>query len=126
MDTKAFADALIPLVHHYAETGWDACDPEGIYSNYADTRRLEGMWLTLTKASYFGILGETPAGDPMYTLGRMSFDMFLPTQLVCSLQGNFNSVGAVSSEERAALMDTCPKSLRDEISNGKSNVRKYE
>jgi hypothetical protein len=126
VDTKAFADALIPLVRHYAETGWNACDPEGIYSNYVDTRRLEGMWLTLTKASYFGNLGETPAGDPMYTLGRMSFDMFLPTQLVCSLQGNFNSVEVVSPEERAALMDTCPKSLRDDISNGHSVVRKYE
>ena len=90
VDTPAFQQALAPLARHYTETGWDACDTDGIYSNYDGARRLEGMWLTLSKASYFGQLGTTPdGGDPMYTLGRMSFDMFRPTQLICSLQGNF-------------------------------------
>lgn len=126
VETKAFSDALIPLVRHYAETGWDACDPEGIYLNKAGVRSIEGLWLTLTKASYFGCLGETPDGDPMYTLGRMSFDMFLPTQLVCSLQGNFNPVKVVTPEERMDLMERCPKSLQEEIGSGNTILRKYE
>ena len=126
VETKAFTDALKPLVQHYGETGWDACDPEGLYSDYDDIRKVEGMWLTLSKATYFGNLGETADGDPMYTLGRMAFDMFLPTQLVCSLQGNFNPVAVVCPEERAALLERCPKSLRDEIGSGNSILRKYE
>jgi hypothetical protein len=107
----------------------NSCQPgsDGIYSNYDGARRLEGMWLTLSKASYFGQLGTTPdGGDPMYTLGRMSFDMFRPTQLICSLQGNFNPVRVVDSEERARLMEQCPTSLREEIANGTSVLRKYE
>jgi hypothetical protein len=126
VETKAFEEALLPLIHHYEETGWDARDPEGIYSNYANTRRVEGMWLTLSKPTYFGNLGQTADGDPLYTLGRMAFDMFLPTQLVCSLQGNFNPVDIVSPEERAELLERCPKSLIDEIRNGSSVLRKYK
>lgn len=126
VETKAFEDALLPLIHHYEETGWDARDPEGIYSNYANTRRVEGMWLTLSKPTYFGNLGQTAEGDPMYTLGRMAFDMFLPTQLVCSLQGNFNPVDIVSPDERAELLAQCPKSLMDEIENGSSVLRRYK
>jgi hypothetical protein len=127
VDTSAFQQALAPLARHHAETGWDACGSDGIYSNYDGARRLEGMWLTLSKASYFGQLGTTPdGGDPMYTLGRMSFDMFRPTQLICSLQGNFNPVRVVDSEERARLMEQCPTSLREEIANGTSVLRKYE
>jgi hypothetical protein len=127
VDTPAFQQALAPLARHYAETGWDACDSDGIYSNYDGARQLEGMWLTLSKASYFGQLGTTAdGGDPMYTLGRMSFDMFRPTQLICSLQGNFNPVRVVDSEERARLMEQCPTSLREEIANGTSVLRKYE
>lgn len=126
VSTPEFEAALLPLVQRYQELGWDARDPDGIYSNYANTRRVEGMWLTLSKPTYFGNLGETSNGDPMYTLGRMAFDMFLPTQLVCSLQGNFNPVAVVPTEERAALMEQCPKALREEIGNGSSILRKYE
>lgn len=126
VETKAFSDALLPLVRHYAESGWDACDPEGACSKNGGTKSIEGLWLTLTKASYFGCLGENPDGDPMYTLGRMSFDMFLPTQLVCSLQGNFNPVKVVTPEERLELMERCPKSLREEIGSGGAILRKYE
>lgn len=126
VSTPEFEAALLPLVQRYQELGWDARDPDGIYSHYANTRRVEGMWLTLSKPTYFSNLGETANGDPMYTLGRMAFDMFLPTQLVCSLQGNFNPVEVVPPEERAALMEQCPKALREEISNGSSILRKYE
>jgi hypothetical protein len=84
------------------------------------------MWLTLSKPTYFGNLGETSAGDPMYTLGRMAFDMFVPTQLVCSLQGNFNPVHVVPPEERACLTEKCPKSLAEEIGNGGTVLREYK
>mmetsp|Transcript_2995 Transcript_2995/g.4531 ORF Transcript_2995/g.4531 Transcript_2995/m.4531 type:complete len:484 (+) Transcript_2995:92-1543(+) len=123
--SKAFEKALVPLVHYYEEAGWDARDPEGIYSHHEYTRRVEGMWLCLSKPTYFGNLGETSNGDPMYTLGRMAFDMFLPTQLVCSLQGNFNPVNIVPSNARADTIENCPKKLKDEILSGSAVLREY-
>jgi len=123
--SKIFEEALLPLVHFYGEVGWDARDPKGIYSYHDNTRRIEGRWLTLSKPTYSGNLGQSASGDPMYTLGRMAFDMFLPTQLVCSLQGNFNPVIVVPSDVRAELTERCPKRLKDEICNGSAVLREY-
>lgn len=96
-----------------------------------DSTATEGMWLTLTKPTFFGQLGENDNGDPMYTLGRMAFDMFSPTNLVCSLQGNFNSVERVglvgcTEWERQALLESVPKSLREEVEAGESVLRTYK
>jgi hypothetical protein len=97
----------------------------------------DGTWLTLTKPTFFGNLGDNDNGDPMYTLGRMSFDMFSPTSIVCSLQGTFNSVKVISDENRRLLSQTnrdseydhycaIPKKLQDEVDNGESVMRTYE
>jgi hypothetical protein len=120
--TRAFENALLPLCKYYHELGWDA---RGIH-NEEDCleRKLEGMWLTLTKASYFGSLGENNEGDPMYTLGRMAFDMFLPTQLVCSLQGNFNPVHIMP--EHDVPDEKIPKSLLEECKMGNHVLRTYK
>ncbi len=53
------------------------------------SRQLEGMWLTLSKPKYSDCLGQNAVGDYMYTMGRMSFDIFRPTSLVSSIQGMF-------------------------------------
>ena len=94
-------------------------------SNTITTNSIEGMWLTLSKPNFFGKLGQNDNGDPMYTLGRMSFDMFSPTNLVCSLQGNFNQVEVVTGEDRKAMLDAVPKKLREEVENGKTILRTY-
>jgi hypothetical protein len=86
----------------------------------------EGMWLSLTAPNYFGNLGENDGGDPRYTLGRMAFDMFSPTRLVCSLQGNFNSVERVSDEQRSAMLLHVPKALQDEVMANTSVLRTYK
>jgi hypothetical protein len=86
----------------------------------------EGMWLSLTLPSYYGNLGENDAGDPRYTLGRMAFDMFSPTRLVCSLQGNFNSVERVTDEQRAAMLMHVPKALQEEVMVNTSVLRTYK
>lgn len=83
----------------------------------------EGMWLALTKPAFFGCLGENDAGDPMYTLSRMSFDMFSPGELVCSLQGNFNEVDQVKI---SSMQDQIPPSLVDEVNSGSTVLRTYK
>ena len=86
---------------------------------------INGMWLTLSKPNYFGKIGENDNGDPLYTLGRMSFDMFSPTNLVCSLQGNFNQVEIVNEDDRKAMLERIPKKLREEVESGKTTLRTY-
>lgn len=86
---------------------------------------INGMWLTLSKPNFFGKLGQNDNGDPMYTLGRMSFDMFSPTNLVCSLQGNFNHVEIVDEGDRKAMLEKVPKKLREEVESGKTTLRTY-
>jgi hypothetical protein len=80
----------------------------------------EGTWLTLTKPTFFGCLGENDNGDPLYSLGRMTFDMFTPSNLICSLQGNFNTVHAITDST------TVPDGLLSEIGNDTSNLRTYQ
>ena len=62
----------------------------------------------------------------MYTMGRMSFDMFAPNNLVCSIQGIFNHIQVVDLAKDRHTLKSVPKSLKDEIDNGRSIVRKYE
>jgi hypothetical protein len=117
--SDSFQAALEVLVQHFRTLGIDACANQ--------SRDSEGVWLTLTKPTYFGNLGENDAGDPLYTLGRMSFDMFSPTNIVCSLQGNFNSVERVTdTDARQALLDKVPTGLRDDVARSSSVLRTYE
>lgn len=76
--------------------------------------RLEGRWFALTKPTYPACLGNNDAGDPMYTLGRMSFEMFRPGDLVVSIDAVFNIIGRVKSgadDGRCAV----PAALREEV-----------
>jgi hypothetical protein len=119
VDSENFKSALNPLLNHFSQQELDT------RPHSTGTDSVDGMWLTLSKPTYFGCLGENDNGDPLYTLGRMTFDMFSPTNLVCSLQGNFNPVEVVSDKERKAMLETVPKSLREEVESGKTTLRTY-
>lgn len=56
---------------------------------------MEGQWFTLTKPSYIDCLGYNEDGNPMYRLGRMTFEMFKPGDLVCAIQAVFNPIKIV-------------------------------
>ena len=108
-------DALLYAltVHQGETTSQDFQDKlqvlQDIYTTNKKTTTLsssQGLWLTLTKPTFFDCLGDNPDGDPMYTLGRMSFDMFGPTNIVCSLQGNYNQIQPVEK-----LPPYIPKSI---------------
>jgi hypothetical protein len=119
VDADAFKDSADPLEKYFSTRDLDT------RPHVVGTDSVDGMWLTLSKPTFFGCLGENDEGDPMYTLGRMSFDMFSPTNLVCSLQGNFNPVEVVSKEDRLSMLDAVPKSLREEVENGETVLRTY-
>ncbi|CAJ1922125.1 unnamed protein product [Cylindrotheca closterium] len=116
VESEEFKDSLDVLLQHHSST---------LSSALLSGQTLDGMWLQLSKPTYFGCLGENEAGDPLYTMGRMSFDMFSPTNIICSIQGNFNPIEAVSEAERAMILQAVPKSLRDEVENDNSTIRTY-
>ncbi len=120
VNTSKFTDSLDPLLKYFSQKELDT-RPHLV----DQAESVDGMWLTLSKPSFFGCLGENDDGDPMYTLGRMAFDMFSPTNLVCSLQGNFNPVEVVSDEERKSMLEQVPKALREEVESGKTVLRTY-
>ena len=122
VESEKFKLALEPLTKYFG--GLDV-DTRPRPSSCCE-RSVEGMWLTLSKPTYFSNLGENDSGDPLYTLGRMAFDMFSPTNIVCSLQGNFNPVEIVDENERKNLLDRVPKSLREEVESGETVIRTYQ
>lgn len=97
-------------------------DPRGHTPSSLD---MEGTWVTLSKPQFPDCLGFNAKGECMYTLGRMSFGMFRPTNLVCSLQGIFNVIDQVDGTDAEAVPHV-PKSLLQEVRDGKHLVRSYK
>lgn len=114
---------------------------------------IDGTWLSITRPDFEGGLGRKPAaadgggggaskGDFLYTLGRMAFDVFRPTHLVCSIRGIYNAVGKVEDDAdadgdgddcgrgSAAGPEYVPYGLRGEIggkngNGGSAGLRTY-
>jgi hypothetical protein len=93
-------------------------------SRCVDPSKLEGIGISESKPVYPGCLGMNGKGEPMYKLGRMSFDMFRPTQLIVSIQGTFNAIDVVDGTDEEAVKYV-PNSLLPDVRHGKSPVRKY-
>ena len=96
---------------------------------------LEGMWISLQSPLFEDSLGTNAAGDHLYTLGRMTFGMISPANLICSIQGTFNPVHVVddvvcnddkrSSSRRKS--DSSLHSARSQVGgNSKDVLRSYD
>lgn len=128
---KDFQSALKQLQRWNPPKSFDASRSPSPYChdpprNKSSMPKLEGMWMTMSKPNFADQIGTNDNEEFLYTLGRMSFDMFRPTHLVCSLQGTFNDVSVVSDQERAATKIHAPKKLREEVQNGTSVLRRYD
>jgi len=137
--TPVFRDALDQLTALYSLGGWDAREDPALSRSYhgddgsspptnpadADGPALEGTWLTLSRPSFPGCIGRNERGEFEYTLGQMSFSMFSPNDLVCSIQGTFNKVEVIRDEEARRKLEDLPKALKAEVKRGESILRTY-
>lgn len=83
----------------------------------------DATWFTFVSSGFQESLGRNKDGDHKYTLGRMSFDMFKPTNLVCSIQWTFNTVISLHGQNTRPL----PSHLRYGVLQGKEHLlRQYE
>jgi len=76
---------------------------------------LEGNWVNMSRPNYVECLGHNADDEFLYTLGRMSFDMFQPGNLLCSVQSTHNTIKIIG--EREELPAFVPKSLREEVAS---------
>jgi hypothetical protein len=74
---------------------------------------INGNWRSLSRPSYRGTLGNTDKGDFIYPLGMLSFDMFKPGFLKCSLRHTLNTIKQVCKMDGAP--SAAPWSLRREL-----------
>jgi hypothetical protein len=118
VNTIDFHTQLKVLADHYKTTKLDS-------RQSVRPTTIEGSWLSLCNSSYDGNLGQNDSHDHLYTLGRLSFNMFFPNNLICSLQGNFNYIYPVSSFDREAL-DSIPDSLRKDVKENKLTLYTYK
>ena len=83
---------------------------------------LHGQWFTLTKPTYSDCLGFNDDGDPLYRLGRMSFEMFFPGDLVCAIQAVFNPImNVVPTSNKGQQSFSVPKTLQEEVKRALAN-----
>ncbi len=90
-----------------------------------DQKSMEGNWLTISKPTFTECRGENEKGEYKYSLGRISFDMFKPTGLNCSLQASFNLIQEIDPNDPGRPL-YIPHKLMKEIQNGDCTVRTYE
>jgi hypothetical protein len=90
----------------------------------------DGTWLTLSKPTFSECQGRNENGEYLYTLGRMSFDMFRPTNLKCSIRAVMNNVRVMDPKSKPKSF---PSRLAKELSKdrhvGAANhnpIRHYE
>lgn len=120
--TPSFLEALDGLTKLYDASQFDA----RIKTRRDSLRNhLGGMWMMLSTPNFPGCIGENQDGERLYTLGKMSFDMFPPSDLVCSIQGSFNPVHYVGTKQRDSIKHV-PKALKEEVKKGNTVLRTYE
>jgi len=81
----------------------------------------EGQWTMLSRPNFRDGLGQNRRGDFVYTLGRMAFGMFRPTELRCSIQRILNTTTFVGPDDD--LPESVPRTLRKEIQDLRDAIR---
>jgi len=92
----------------------------------------DGMWIEISRPKFCNYMGKTAANDYMYTLGRMSFGIFNPENLVCSIQGLFNPIHSMVDDFSFYKSRCIPEQVLDKLeqlaekSNTELTLRTYE
>ena len=120
---QAKTEALIALRSSFGDTSTPhfQCALKALSSIYrqstkaVDVHKLEGEWLTLSRPNFPDCLGQNINGDFVYTLGRMSFDMFRPNNLRCSIKKIVNNISKVELRKDHIQNIAMPRGLRKSL-----------
>jgi hypothetical protein len=115
VENERFVKALNVLSTIYASSNYDlqrTSSSDGNNNNRI-SNYFNGSWVTLSRPAYVGCLGKNDDGDFIYTLGAMSFGIFKPEHLRCSIQHSMNDIRFVCRMDEAPT--AAPWSLRREL-----------
>jgi hypothetical protein len=91
----------------------------------------EGIWNNVSRPNFPNCLGTNKNGHFLYTLGRMSFDMFRPPNLRCSIQKVLCKTRSLDASQGEAVPREVPGGLKQQIQDLEANdqmsdIRTYE
>lgn len=122
--SSEFHSIMNALGEFYREQGLDQRWTTGDLST---TCSLDGTWLALSKSEFSGSTGKNENGEFLFPLGRVAFDMFRPTGLLCSIQGAFNIINPWNPEKDIIRPVIYPASLiKASTQSDRAPLRKYE
>jgi hypothetical protein len=120
--SPAFKRALVSL-ERYSNLHITSKERElsGIHDDGAadndNISNIDGTWRMISPPEYPSSLGINSHGERLFTLGRMSFDMYHPSDLVCSIQKQYNTIQSVEPHDVPMYV---PRSLIKEVADGRS------
>lgn len=120
VETPQFLECLEILQTYYAQR--NISDQR---SSHDYVTELEGNWLTLSKPTYTEMKGKNEKGESLYSLGRISFDMFRPSGLLCSVQASFNNLQSIDPKNPGRPLHV-PRKLMKDIWSGECTLQTYE
>ncbi len=126
-NTPTFLSNMDALTTIYDSYQFDV--RESHHSNDSSMLDMNGTWRTITKPTYSDCKGLNAKGEYIYALGRMAFDMFRPTHLNCSIQGVYNRISPIDSDNFNKRPFYVPRRLRHEVfasGQGVQSLRNYE
>eukprot|EP00986_Skeletonema_menzelii_P002892 scaffold843_cov143-Skeletonema_menzelii.AAC.11 len=83
--------------------------------NRYSSEGIDGTWIEVSPSEYPSCLGTNANGDKLYTLERMSFGMYEPGALICSIQQQFNTISSVKNKKD--MPQYVPSSLKREVND---------
>ena len=116
VEDERFLKALDVLSTIYSSSNYDrerTSSSDGNNNKNMISNYFNGSWVTISRPAYSGCLGKNDDGDFMYTLGAMSFGIFKPEHLRCSIQHSMNNIRFVCGMDEAPT--AAPWSLRREL-----------
>lgn len=110
---------------------------EELYGIYAESKvdarlqnEFDGDWLLETVPNFPGMKGQNDEGEVLYTLGRLTYNMIQPCDVLCSVQRMTqhttklsNLPDCVDKFERIILPEHIPENLRNHIEQDPSELR---
>jgi len=115
VDTPEVLECLEILQTYFSQGGVKKLDPSDLIGN----------WLTISKPTYTECKGKNEKGEGMYSLGRIGFDMFKPTGLVCSVQASFNNVQEIDPRNPGRPLHV-PRKLMHDLRKGECKIHSYD
>ncbi len=92
-------------------------------AQYTKNENIDGTWVSVSRPTYQSCLGTNSDGEKLFSLGRMSFDIYKPSNLICSIQKQYNTVSSVGDREE--LPPYIPDYLKEQA-DGSGNLKTHK